>query len=183
MVFRGERHKRLPCTWISRLVGFHSHGIETLSNFHIFGKACSWTNGGISQCFLKSTNCFPTEYISSPAAVVPSECFEVSSKEMRFVGIHFRHQMSEIFDDNIRIVVCFHEPVSIVEVMSINIIPSSAGFRPQVLAPFLNIESDCGELWVRFRAHKQKNIAALPPSLLNWFAFDVQSFRARHYPA
>ena len=66
----------------------------------------------------------------------------------------------QIFQDDISVVVCFEEPVGILEMVFVKVAVGLLGLVPKAVTAFLHLQANGRQTWISLRAHEEKLVTA-----------------------
>ena len=96
----------------------------------------------------KTSQCFPAHHVAPATTEVTLLYYDlkVVPEYDRVFGRMSRKHVAQIFHDDVSIIVCFEEPISVVQMVFKYVIKCSHAFGSEVLSAKRCIESHCWEV-------------------------------------
>lgn len=176
--------KRLPLQAVSGVPRQHAHFLHALPHGEVLYRGGVRAHLGF-ESFHEAPESLFAQNVACAAAHVAllGVGFEPPAVIDGLVGRVVREKPPEVVHDDIRVVICFEEPVSLVDVMLVGVVEGPDGFPVKLVPTFFRTQAHRGEVGVLHGAHENHYITVARPRVFDVPCLGLQVAGACHHPA
>lgn len=109
--------------------------------------------------------------------------FESPAKVDRLIRCVVSKNPPEVVNDYIRVIVCFEEPIGLIDVMLVGIVEGPDCFPVKLVPTLFRTQAYSGEVGVLHGAHENHDITVACPGVFDVPGLRLQVAGSRHHPA